>query len=89
MKLNIFLWRGETKITLSKNSRGSMMMEFGGDAKQLGVNSKGNKDGALTRALIWLKGSVHKLERNYFLPLAVLCSYRCGSWHDLGDQRKD
>lgn len=40
MKLNIFLWRGETKITLSENSRASMMMEFGGDIKQFGVNSK-------------------------------------------------
>lgn len=46
-----------------------MMVGLGGDIKQPGVNPKGNEDAALTAASMWLKGSVHKLERISFLLL--------------------
>lgn len=77
------------KVTSSEDSRASTIMGFGGDLEPVGGSSKGNEEGASAAESIQLKRTVHKLERNYFLPCAVLYSYRCWSWQRLSDQSKD
>lgn len=77
------------KVTSSEDSRASTMMGFGGDLEPGGGSSNGNEEGASATESIQLKRTVHKLERTYFLPRAVLYSYRCWSWQRLSDQRKD
>lgn len=69
------------KITISEDSRASMMMGFGGmrerkGLEQLGGSSKGNEDGATITESICLKEAVPKSGKKNVFPFSDLCSSR-------------
>lgn len=69
------------KITISEDSRTSMVMGFGGmmgrkGLEQLGGSSKGNEDGASITESIWLKEAVTHSEKKEVFPFSDLCSSR-------------